>query len=173
MIKLKIYILSVIVIVSCTFSSKDVNISFFEDLTHTTIVEPILTIHCQYDECGEWGGHEEVIEINRNDYQDFTLKYVKYDINCDSMMNKFDGKGYVLEPLRTLNIVLNKKLRRSDKEVIYKFCAEMIKCKFQEPFPGGHSGKVLSVTNYDSTLHISTYGKDVNHYQELLQDLNL
>lgn len=171
--KIMCFLISVFLISSCCFKSDEVEISFFEDLKHTTISAPILTIYCQYDECGEWGGHEEIIEINRNDYQDFTLKYVKYDVNCDSMLNKFDGKGYVVEPLRTLNLEKNLEMTSSEKENIYKFCNEMIKSKFGEQFPGGHAGIILSITNYDSTFHISTYGNNIDPYEELLKKLKL
>ena len=170
-------ILFLILLISCQNSEKRNKISkkgiiFFDEELLYASQEPILNIYCEFSECGEWGGHKEYITISKKDWKSFKLKYEKYSVDCDSMVQVFDGTGYSIEPKSEL--IESKEIEIHDKEkrAILNFSYDMVSSKFKEEYPG-HGGLILSISNSDSTFNIRTYGGNANHYMKLLYELKL
>ncbi len=151
--------------------SKD-EISFFDEQFSYTSNEPILNIYCKFSECGEWGGHEEHIIISKKNKKSFKLNYEKYSANCDSIVQVFDGIGYLIEPKSKLIESREIEIQEKEKRAILDFSYKMVKSKFMEEYPG-HAGLILSITNSDSTFMISTYGGKADHFLKLLSELEL
>lgn len=170
-------ILFLILIISCQNSENgnkivEDEIIFFDDELSNTSNEPVLNIYCEFSECGEWGGHKEYITISKKDKKSFKLNYEKYSADCDSMIQVFNGIGYLLEPKSELIESKEIVIKEKEKMAILYFSNEMVKSKFKETFPG-HAGLILSITNSDSTFMIRTYGGNANHYLKLLNELKL
>lgn len=153
-------------------SKPEISIDFFEQELIMSSEEPILNIYCQFDECGEWGGHEEYIRVLKKGRTSFKLEYEKYSANCDNKVQVFDGLGYLIQAQKSLVQTKEIELKDKEKQAILDFSFEMVKSKFKEDFIG-HAGIILSITNSDSTLFISTYSREVEHYIELIDKLNL
>ena len=96
-------VLILILVISCKNSDNGKQLPneekiFFDEQLGFTSNESILKIHCKFMECGEWGGHNEYITIAKKNNELFKLNYEKYNVNCDSMVQVFDGKGYLIQP---------------------------------------------------------------------------
>ena len=147
-------------------------INFFDEKLESTSKEPVLRIRSEFTECGEWGGHDEYLVVSKKDKNSFKLNYEKYDVNCDSMIQVYDGLGYVLNPKRKLITSKEIEITSKEKQAILDFSIDMVKSKFREEY-SGHSGISLSIVNSDSTFFISTYGGGESHYLKLINALNL
>lgn len=146
-------------------------IDFFENELLSNSKEPVLNIYYQSDECGEWGGHEELIEITRKKNREaFELTYTEYRVDCDSMINELYRGAYIARPFRELVQSTKMEMTEPRKEAILNFSVEMVKSKFEEPFPF-NAGVVLSITNSDSTFNLSTWGGTDVHYLKLISTL--
>jgi len=167
-----IKLIFVFLIASCQNQNVEEGVSFFDDHLLFVSKEPFLNIYCQFEECGEWGGHEEYIKISKKNEEVFQLEYEKYSVNCDTFVTEFDGRGYITLPKKEL--AMSKVIEVGDKEkkAILDFSHDMVESKFQEIFPG-HAGLTLSISNSDSTFDISTYGGSPDHYLRLIERLNL
>lgn len=172
-----VQVLFVILTVSCQneevknqVAKEDVN--FFNEQLGLILEERTLSIYCEFNECGEWGGHEEYIVVSKKDNNSFKLNYEKYSADCDSMVQEFDGMGYIIRPKKVLIKTKEIDLENKGKQAILDFSYEMVRSKFKEEFPG-HAGLVLSIANSDSTFFIRTYGGNANHYLILVNELNL
>lgn len=160
------YILLVCLLLHIACHSDTVsNDQFFDEIDlGASGSEERLLIEAYFDECGEWGGHREMMTIYAKRDRNFYLDYEKYIINCDSVYN--DQK---LEYKRTL------KLDASNKKSITKYMQRMVEAKIAERYPG-HAGNTFIISKSDSTLLINVYSGDLSNlesYQQLQRGLNL
>ncbi|MDJ1503694.1 hypothetical protein [Xanthocytophaga agilis] len=126
--------------------------------------EKRLLIETYFDECGEWGGHREMMTIYAKRDMNFYLDYEKYRITCGSAYN--DQK---VEYKKTL------KLDASNKKSITEYIQYMVNAKIVEHYPG-HAGYTFNILKSDSTLLINVYSQDLSNiesYQQLQKGLNL
>jgi hypothetical protein len=66
-----------------------------------------LTIRARFSECGEWGGHEEVIVVHKNRGRDPRATYKVYPFKCDSSDYYYETKN--LKPIIDREITLTEK----------------------------------------------------------------
>ncbi len=170
-------ILFIILVVSCqnkkTNTEKKLEINFFDKELSWASNEPVLKIYFETNECGEFGGHEEHMKISKKNTERYKLEYEKYQVNCDSMVNVFDGIGYLRRPLNTL---INKKeieIDESKKQAILDFTNDMVKSKFNAEELISHSEIKMSIVNSDSTFYIWKYGGSADRYYKLLKGLKI
>ena len=97
-----IQLLLLITLFSCQNSPSHDSFNFFEEKLDQISEEPILNIYGNFNECGEWGGHEEFIKISKKNKNTFRLEFEKYSANCDSMIWFDDGIGYLVKIIRGL-----------------------------------------------------------------------
>lgn len=129
-----------------------------------------LLLFASFDECGEWGGHEESFEIFTKEDRKFYALYKKTKVNCDSI-GRLYGTPEFHKP------AFSKEFRLSDKEKkgISLYLQQLINGKIKERFPG-HAGKTFGAINSDSTLFISIYDyneENLHNYNALLEIFNL
>ncbi len=131
----------------------------------TLIKWDTLFLSARFDECGEWGGHKEMIEIFKKD-KNFYLNYRKNNIDC----NKVDEINEVkLSLIKELEI--NSKQQYAIKEYLY----QLLQNKIDEG-SHAHSGKEFGVLKGDSTFFIKVYDNNPNNivnYNSLLKKLSL
>ncbi len=164
--------LIVVLLVSCQGRVVQEKTNFFDEQLGLTSEDPFLTIDCVFDECGEWGGHEESIKISRKGHVSFKLEYKKYSVNCDSMINVFHEVGFILKPKSKLVMSREIEIKEMEKQAILDFSFDMVRSKFKEEF-SGHSGIIISIRTSDSTFQIRTFGGSADHYHNLIDKLNL
>lgn len=126
-----------------------------------------LDIRTKFSECGEWGGHEEVINITTNEQTVLHANYAVYPFKCDSLEYYIGRKD--LQPTLIKQTVLDPK----KKKFIMEYIVRLTRSKMTEQFPG-HSGNSFIVVNSDSTLHIDVYSskaQDLKSYQKLVTEL--
>lgn len=136
---------------------------FFDELDR-------LLLFASFDECGEWGGHEESFEIFTKEDRKFYALYKKTKINCDSI-----GRLYGTPEFHKPAFSKEFKLSDKEKKAISSYLQKLISGKIKERFPG-HAGKTFSVINSDSTLFISIYDnneENLHNYNTLLEIFNL
>lgn len=150
---------------------KDKKVDFFDPISlGASGVNSSLKISSHFSECGEWGGHQEDLEIfaKERNYKDYFLNYTKTSIDCD----KRDSEGRNIE---TILIRKTIKLTDSDKKSIISYMKRMIDSKVRERFPG-YGGDEFWIMNADSTFVIKVYDRDsinLKSYNQLLSDLKL
>ncbi|MEN2413347.1 hypothetical protein [Flavobacterium mesophilum] len=146
-------------------------VDFFDPISlGASGVKSNLKIRSHFSECGEWGGHQEDLEIfaKEGNYKDYFLNYTKTDIDCDNQ----DSKGRNIEKVTVQKTI---KLTDLDKKSIISYMKRMIDSKVKERFPG-HSGDEFWIINSDSTFVIKVYDRDsinLKSYDQLLSDLKL
>ncbi|WP_339810222.1 hypothetical protein [uncultured Imperialibacter sp.] len=150
-------------------NNQELQIDFFDEQLMMRSNKPILNIYCHFDECGEWGGHEEFIEITKKN-KSFLLTHTEYSVNCDSMVSEYYLGGLLTRPYKELVGTSTFELTEAKKRAILNFSTDMVESKFSETFPG-YSGITLSLFNSDSTLFIRTYTRTAEHYLNLITAL--
>lgn len=132
---------------------------------NTLIEWDTLFIASQFDECGEWGGHKEVLEIFKKDEKVY-LNYKRNTIDCNKNDAIYNTK---------LSLVKKITINNEQQEGIKNYIFKLLQGKIDEG-PYGHSGKKFKVSNSDSTLLINVYdNNDINliNYKNLLEQLEI
>lgn len=174
-----LFILLSTLLISCNQKSdshvnkvkKKENIDFFQPADLGAFgSDTRLIIYANFDECGEWGGHEESFEIFAKEDKEFYANYKRTKVDCNEV-GKLYGKPEFQKPY------VNKEIKLADKEkiAINNYLASLIKSKIREDFPG-HAGQNFGVKKTDSTLTINVYDSDKRNladYNELLKEFNL
>jgi len=145
----------VFLVYSCTpenikqspFGIEDGHTTFFSTLNFSSLNDTIF-IYAKFSECGEWGGHKEIIKVYLKDTIYFA-NYIKYDTDCDQM------DQYGILPLKKVtDTVVN--LTKSAEDAINKYCHQLLNAKINEISPG-HAGNIFILQNAEETLKISIY----------------
>jgi hypothetical protein len=122
-----------------------------------------MTLETRYAECGEWGGHQEKLEITDSGKTLF-LTYKVYRFNCDSLDYYYFNDN---PPILSLKY---KFLERQDLSEISRYILKLCQAKLDESL-GFHAVEVYSVRNENSTLSIRYSGFDSSinmSYKKLL-----
>lgn len=121
-----------------------------------------IIISAKFDECGEWGGHKETLEVLGKEDNSLYLKYSKNKTTCD---NQDDN----------LTLIKEIKLDRNKQNAIINYLNNLMKNKIQEGIVD-HSGKEFSVLKTDSSFYIHIYDNNsINekYYDNLLEQLHI
>ena|SRR5690606_4404549 len=127
-------------------------------------------IYAHFDECGEWGGHEESFEIFSKEDKNFYAKYLRTKVDCEKLGELY-GKPEFQQPL------LNKEFKLTESNIIAinNYLSNLLKSKISERFPG-HAGQTFGAMKSDSTFIIDVYDsnkKNLNNYNTLLKSFNI
>ena len=128
--------------------------------------KPILHINARFDECGEWGGHREHLQIFSSIHH-FKLRYDIYSADCDSL-HVFENRP-IEQFVSSQEIILGEE----EQKAILAFAHEMVdKKKSFKAFPY-HACIGLSIWDTDSTFYIRACDWSPEPYLKLLKQLNL
>lgn len=146
-------------------------IAFFEPSDLGAFGSPTkLLIYANFDECGEWGGHEESFEIFTETGYDFYAVYKRTKVDCDKI-NELYGTPEFQQP------AISKKFQLSDDNIIAinNYLSALVKSKIKERFPG-HAGQSYGAINSDSTFVINVYDnnkENLDNYNKLLESFKI
>ena len=153
-------VLPLTLILSCSKSS-NIKYSFDNILSY----EDTVLIKSKFADCGEWGGHDEIIKIY-SENKLTKLVYTKYKVNCGVR----DDKGSIVQ-----NEEVRKKivLSTSQKVGLMNYINNLMHYNFMEN-EFGNSGNSFSVEDSENQLKISHYGSSsilMENYDDLMQTL--
>lgn len=153
-------VLLLTLILSCSKSS-NIKYSFDNILSY----EDTVLIKSKFADCGEWGGHDEIIKIY-SENKLTKLVYTKYKVNCGVR----DDKGSIVQ-----NEEVRKKivLSTSQKVGLMNYINNLMHYNFMEN-EFGNSGNSFSVEDSENQLKISHYGSSsilMENYDDLMQTL--
>lgn len=127
-------------------------------------------IYAYFDECGEWGGHEESFEIYSKEDKNFYAKYKRTKVDCEKIGELY-GRPEFHQPLMNTEF----KLTESNIIAINNYLSNLLKSKISERFPG-HAGQTFGAMKTDSTFIIDVFdsnNKNLNNYNTLLKSFNI
>ncbi|MBA5792036.1 hypothetical protein H1R17_03905 [Flavobacterium sp. xlx-214] len=147
------------------------DISFFEPSDLGAFGSPTkLVIYASFDECGEWGGHEESFEIFAKKDLNFYAYYKRTKVDCDKL-SEFYGKPEFQQPY------ISKEIRLSEDNIIAvnNYLSKLINSKIKERSPG-HAGQTFGAIKTDSTFLINVYDnnkENLDNYNKLLESFKI
>jgi len=156
---------------SCKKETEKVNDIFFHDTdlgSHGSKTR--IFINSKFSECGEWGGHEEKMELYAKEDKNFYLDYKRYKVNCDDVPKLYGKPEF--QKLDTEKTIL---LDNTKKRAIIKYISDLTQAKVTE-FHIGHSGQLFTIYKSDSTFIISVYSdnmKNIENYNNLQKALGI
>ncbi|UOK42131.1 MULTISPECIES: hypothetical protein [Flavobacterium] len=143
-------------------------ITFFEENSLGDFNSDLkLILNARFNECGEWGGHEEEMVIYAEPEKGFFLNYKKFKVNCESINDTN------IDPSQNLELSKTIKLNNNNKKSITDYLERILKSKIEENFLG-HAGNTFSAIKSDSTLFIRVYDKkkaNIQSYNQLQREL--
>ena len=128
-------------------------------------------ITASFDECGEWGGHDEILEFFGKDNQVY-LNYRKSRVDCNTISELYSDPEFH-QWIKNDTI----KLTNNHKKAINTYLKTLIDSKLNESYVG-HSGRTFSAFKTDSTFNIEVFNTDdykINtlNFNQLLQSFKL
>ncbi|EJL68098.1 hypothetical protein [Chryseobacterium populi] len=160
------FIFSSIICINCsnnesTKKNSNVDYSFDNILGY----QDTLFIKSRFADCGEWGGHNELIKIYSFENK-MKLTYTTYKIDCGVR----DKSGSITQ---VENSIKNKFLSHDDKSSLMKYINNLMKYKFiRNEF--GNSGNTFSIEDSKGQLKLSQYGNNgslLTNYNDLMKNL--
>ncbi len=146
-------------------NSDQIKYSFEHILNYNN--EDTIFLKSQFDDCGEWGGHEELIKIYRSKRK-ITLTYKKFGVDCGVR----DTTGTIVQNMKASE---NISLSNSQQLALMKYINDLIKFKFLNA-EMSNSGNFFSLNNTKEDLKISHYGNQpllLKSYNDLMTVLKL
>lgn len=141
------------------------NIGFFDPIIFDSEgLNVTLNLSAQFSECGEFGGHKELMKIYTNQKKEFYLDYKKFGIDCRNLSENHD-----LVFSKTLEI------NEENKKSIVEYIHRMIDAKIRER-NDSNAANSFSVNISDSTFVIEVNDlneENIRSYKTLLNDLKL
>jgi hypothetical protein len=158
-------ILILLFLVNCSNKETDQLLKYSFDNILSYNNEDTLFIKSRFADCGEWGGHEEIIKIYRSERK-IKLAYTKYKVDC--------GIRDSLESLiQTKDTVNNITLSNSQQTSVMNYMNNLMKLKFiNHEF--SNSGNFFSVEDSKERLRFSQYGNNIHlldNYNSLMTNL--
>jgi hypothetical protein len=125
-----------------------------------------LFIKTRFMECGEWGGHLELLKVYLRK-NEFHITYEKYSADCNTIK---DNNG---EPRQTLVKSVTKILLDKDKQLVRQYFHQLLDAKFREPTPM-HAGYVFEIKKTDKSIYLFIYtwgSKTKDEYVRFIKQL--
>lgn len=129
--------------------------------------EDTIFIKSRFADCGEWGGHDEIIKVYQTKRK-IELTYIKYKVSCDKM----DSSGSLIQNKDTTNHFV---LSDSQQLSLINYFNSLMKSKFIDK-EYGNSGNSFLIEDSKDQLRFSQYGNNIlflNNYNVLMQSLDL
>jgi hypothetical protein len=127
-----------------------------------------LSIEARFSECGEWGGHKEIIKVTADKQQTLYATYKIYPFNCDSLDYYYGNKN--LTPISDRKVILDEQ----KKLAIINYIQRLTQSRIAQRFPSSNANNVFSIVNSDSTLLIRVYGSkeyEIRSYKKMVSEL--
>lgn len=159
------------ILCSCSDSEKENSDDYFYGFLRNSKNNHnvLLTINTRFDECGEWGGHNEKITIfSKNEDEKIYADYEETKVDCASL-----GKYGNLN--QTVSVRKTQKIDELKKTAIKEYLKDLIEYK-SKGFVIGNSGKSYYAVSQDSSFQIRLYSNDSDcekSFKELKSKLNL
>ncbi|WP_185288531.1 hypothetical protein [Chryseobacterium lactis] len=123
-----------------------------------------LFIKSSFADCGEWGGHEELIKIYRSEKK-LKLTYIKYEVNCRTR----DQSGLLQVEKLKKDITLS----RFQKMALMNYMECLMRSQFLDK-EISHAGNSFTLESTKGNLKISNGGNNpllLEHYNLLMTKL--
>lgn len=123
-----------------------------------------LFIKSRFADCGEWGGHEELIKIYRSEKK-LKLTYIKYEVNCRTR----DQSGL----LQVEKLNKNIKLSRFQKLALMNYMESLMKTQFLNK-EISNAGNYFTLEDTKGNLKLTCGGNNpllLEHYNLLMTKL--
>ncbi len=158
------FIVSFLILISCHKNPKSATIEYaFKNVLH---YKDTLILKSRFEDCGEWGGHEEEMRVYRSG-REIVLSYIKYRVNCSER----NTSGSIIQHKESSDRFY---LSDSQCKAIMDHMTALMELKFIN-HPIGNSGNKFSVVNTAGDLHLSCYGSSdllLDNYNILMEQLH-
>lgn len=162
--KLLFSIILLIFLISCYEDSRQKYTNYaFKNVLH---YQDTLIFKSRFEDCGEWGGHEEEMKIYRSG-KEIILHYIRYSVNCSER----NGSGSIIQHKKSSDRLY---LSDSQNRAVMDYMTALMKLKFMQQ-PVGNSGNRFSVENTAGDLRLSCYGSSnvlLDNYNILMEQLH-
>ena len=139
--------------ISCNNEQTGSNSPQFPAELNTMMNYSGMSLEARFDECGEWGGHRELVSISRDTNSALKAVYEVFPFNCDSL-----DKYYFNDSIKPISSKIASLNTEGIKE-IREYAFQLSKDKMDEEFVG-HSSNRLSIVSRDSTFIIHLHTND-------------
>lgn len=126
--------------------------------------EDTIFVKSRFSDCGEWGGHSELIKIYRAEKK-LKLTYIKFKVDCDMR----DSEGSIIQNKEFTRHVL---LSNSQQLALMNYMNDLMKFQFLTK-EISHSGNSFYLYNTKEDLKIYHYGNQpllLNNYNILMTE---
>lgn len=155
-------------ILSCKKEEKKTANEFNFNNLHEVNYNDTLYIKSKFSECGEWGGHDEIIKIFYIKERKTMLQFERNKVKDCHDKNQ---KGEIIKKSAFKKEFI---ISDSQKQALMNYINDLMKSKFIKN-PISHSGNTFSIEDSKGNLKISVFGNqehNINIYNELLKNLN-
>jgi hypothetical protein len=127
-----------------------------------------LKILVEFSECGEWGGHRELMFLKRNEENKVFAQLFIDSISCDSMLAVHNTTDEV-DKSRVIIVEKEKILTDKDEQTISEFIKGLLEIYLTNNYLNRYedsliiyegSGTLLRVTNTNSTFNLTFWNID-------------
>lgn len=122
-------------------------------------------IKSRFTDCGEWGGHEEMMKIYRSG-KNINLNYTRFEVNCGVR----DSVGSIIQKKELNKNIL---LSNSQKLIVMNYITALMKFQFLDK-EISNSGNFFYLTNTKENLKLSIWGNNplfIGYYNNLMSSL--
>ena len=151
---------------SCGTSKKNPKANFMDEYQKRILVNVMglnrLELSSSFDECGEWGGHNEKFDIYRED----KILYAEYTEDIVDCKNPYDENRKIAEK-KTI------RLNENHEKAIVKYLKSLLDSGLKMEFPY-HAGTYYQAVMNDSMLILKYHSMGSNwpEYDKLKSELN-
>jgi hypothetical protein len=111
-----------------------------------------LEITIEFSDCGEWGGHKEMIYLQSNKQQDIIARFIMDTVSCDKIVEKH-GVGVLDDNNRHLIIDTVKVLNNSDEKLFSLFFQRLLELYLKNEMHA-NAGARYYVRNTNNSFNI-------------------
>jgi hypothetical protein len=115
-------------------------------------LDDTLKITIEFSDCGEWGGHKEMIYIQSNKQYDITARFIMDSVSCDKIVEK-DGVGVLDDKNRHILIDTVKVLNNSDEKLFSLFFQRLVELYLKNEMHS-NAGARYVVKNTNNSFYI-------------------
>lgn len=131
-----------------------------------------LLISFQDVECGEWGGHQEIIYLQRQSNNKIAARIVIDTVPCDDIIEK-NGVGILNPEKREIILDYTKVLELKDQQVFSDFLQRLLQLYLKSLVIGNY-GSYYQVKNTDNSLYFRYWNSGNlmdTHYSKLKKEV--
>jgi hypothetical protein len=111
-----------------------------------------LEINMEFSDCGEWGGHREIIYLQRNKKREIFARFIMDTVSCDKIVEK-NGVGVLDDNNRHIQIDTVKFLNLGDEKLFSRFFQRLVELYLKNEMHA-NAGARYYVRNTNTTFVI-------------------